>query len=145
MSTAYFLRDYTDSASADYPMTGSYVASDSFVVAGLPNHSLFVVYDPDENDGVCNIEVQTSADPETTTDANSEWLTLGVATRSTAVVTYAADTVKLNAAAAGTKVYLQFTYADAPAQKIRVRVKETFTGAGTGFGNVRIYGYSYSN
>jgi len=145
MSAHFTLRDYTDSSAADFPLTGSFVASSSFTTQGLPNLAINIVYDPDEADGTLDVEVQASDDPATTTDANSEWITIGVAARSTAIVTYAADTLRLASTAAGTKKYLQFTYTDVPYQKVRIRAKETFSSGGSNFGNARITGYAYSN
>lgn len=136
-STTHTFRETTTT------LTGSYVASSSFPIGGYSRHGISIVYNPAEDDGKLSVIVQISDDPTTTTDANSEWRTLGVATRATAVVTYAADTIELAAAAAGTNYYASMEYEGEPGQKIRVQAKETFSGSGTDFGVCRIVGYSY--
>ena len=143
MSTNHLFSDFLTPAGADNPMTTEFVASESFPTHGLPNHGISLVYDPDESDGVCDAEVQISDDPKEVADSASNWRTLGVASRSTAVVTYAADTLRLSSSAAGTKKYLAVVYRDEPGQKIRIRRKETFTGAGSNQGNLKAVGYSF--
>lgn len=143
--TTNLFRNFLTAAGVDFPLTGSYVASEQFPLSGLPHQSISIVYDPDEADGVLEVQVEVSDDPMEVTAANSSWRTLGVAARATAIVTYTPDTsLKLTSTGAATKKYLTATYRDEPGQKIRIQAKETFTGGGSNLGNARIVGYSYN-
>jgi hypothetical protein len=142
--TTYLLTDFLTAAGADNPLTGSAVASSSFATNGLPHHGITIDYDPDEADGRLAITVEASNDPMTVADSASKWRVLGVAARSSAIVTYAADTLRIDSTGAGTMGFLTAAYRDEPCQKIRIKRSETFTAAGSNQGNVRVVGYSYS-
>lgn len=123
-------------------LTASYVYSASVPVGSMGYHTLIAVLDPDSNDEVLNIDWQISYNDMNTADASSEWVSVGTTSTTGGARTYTADTFKIAAAAAGTKVNGYWSVDNLNCYKMRVGVKSTFTGGGSNTGQAGIVIFS---